>query len=206
MTAEKYKPESPPVERQIPKVVLHPRFGDKVIATRCKASPEEVRASYRWIKALEVYPESALRADLSRQNYAWTNPRKFYADILLRCTSCRRRHLFFAREQQFWYEELQINVATLPKYCCECAAERRDVEAAFERYQNIRSSASLSDEQLLQRAADLVLLFQAGSFKKIEPLGELKNLLSKRRIPAEKWSALKVLLDGGKRNPQPPRC
>lgn len=198
MTTWKYKPESPPVEWQIPKVVLHPRFGDKVIATRCKASPDEVRASYRWTTVLEVYPESALRADLSRQNNAWTNPRHFYADILLRCASCRRRHLFFAREQQFWYEELQINVATLPKYCCECAAERREVEAAYRRHQIFRSLASLSDEQLLQRADDLVLLYHAGAIKKIEPLGELKNKLSKRRIPAEKWSALKVVLDGAR--------
>lgn len=201
MSTERTNPVLPPAGRRIPKVVPHPRYGDTVIATDCRATAAEVLACYRHQSSsvIEVFPESALRADPKRQNTDWNSPRYFYADVLQRCAKCRRRYIFFAREQQFWYEELKINVATTSRYCCECAAENRDVEAADLRYQASREATSLSDDALVQRADDLVMLYEAGRVKKLERLNRVKNLLLKRKIPEARWSALHGLLQTGEK-------
>ena len=53
------------------------------------------------------FPESAIPADESRQNYS-VIPRLCYVDELRRCRKCDRDFIFFAREQHFWYEVLRF--------------------------------------------------------------------------------------------------
>ncbi len=162
-------PKAPPARRRIPKVVFHPRYGDEVVSTSCKATPAEIRASYKHVYALEIFPESAIRADLRKQNHEFTGTQQFYVDILLRCPKCRRKFIFFAREQQFWHEELKIHVGVKANYCWECAEKNRVVKAAYTRYQELASLAEAGDERLLQHADDSCRALQGGSVEKIRP-------------------------------------
>ncbi|HWB59049.1 MAG TPA: zinc-ribbon domain containing protein [Chthoniobacteraceae bacterium] len=196
MPSNKYKPEVPPVTRRIPKVVFHPRYGDEIVSTSCKATPTEVRASYRNARALEIFPESAIRADPRKQNHEYTDLQHFYADILLRCPKCRRKFIFFAREQQFWYEHLKIHVGVKARYCWECAEKNRIVKAAYARYQEFGSVAEPDNDRLLQHAEDLVVLYRAGRLKRFDRLGELKNQLIRRNIPEDQWNDLMTLIKG----------
>ena len=194
MNPGKYKPETPPASRRIPKVVFHPRYGDEVVSTSSKATPAEIQASYKSVYALEIFTESAIHADLRKQNHEWIDAQQYYADILLRCPKCRRRFIFFAREQQFWHEELKIHISVKAKYCWECAEKNRTVKAAYARYQEFATLAEPDDERLLQHATDLVVLYQAGRLKKFDRLGELKNKLAQRKIAKDKWSGLAELV------------
>jgi hypothetical protein len=176
--------------RRIPKVVLHPRYGDEVVATGCRAATAEILACYRMLPVIEVFVESAIRADLRRQNHEWTLPKHFYADVLCRCSRCRRRFIFFAREQQFWYEELKINVGTFAQYCCECASEKRAEESALQRCRERWGRTDLDDEALVQLAEDLVVLRKADFLKDDQRLRETRNTLLRRGIDPARWPGL----------------
>ncbi len=70
-------------------LVLHPRYGDEIVPSGVQVAAEEVRGSFWRYSHETIFPETAIAADVSRQDFA-TFPRGYYVDILKECRECKR--------------------------------------------------------------------------------------------------------------------
>ena len=130
-------------------LVPHPRYGSKVRRSAENIDAETVRGSF-WRYSLEkIFPESAIKADVSKQNYS-IFARPYYVDVLMTCEDCKRDFLFFAEEQKYWHEELGFYVDAWCVRCCECRKKKQGPKAALRTYSDLVSQETLTSEQLQQ--------------------------------------------------------
>ncbi|MEM7190740.1 MAG: zinc-ribbon domain containing protein, partial [Pseudomonadota bacterium] len=128
--------------------VDHPRYGNTPIRSRTPITEGEMRAAYwgynrRHLPDIIYFPETAIRADPSRQyaGYGW---RRYYVDIARTCRTCRRWFLFFALEQQHWYEELGFFIDADCVECQECRYSRHGQLARIARYEALLANPEKS--------------------------------------------------------------
>ena len=87
--------------------------------------------TYEWYEPDPTFrpplPEGAVRGDPSRQSYypAFHMPKYFYVDEERECVECGVEFLFEAKEQRFWYEQLQFNLNSVAIRCRGCRSRRR---------------------------------------------------------------------------------
>jgi hypothetical protein len=161
-------------------LVPHPRFGDRSIPSGYYAPLEVIRAFYCYDRP-PVFPESAIPADVSRQNYS-VRPRLCYVDMLRGCRKCGRDFIFFAREQQSWYEALGFWVEADCVHCSECRRSDHRLRQRFQRFSQAIAKGNVDDEELATLVEDAVFLSEAGVLRNEQKLRRLKNL-AKARIP-----------------------
>ncbi len=166
-------------------LVPHPRFGATVSQSGHRVSHEEiVKSSWRHGGFLAtVFPESAMRADISRQKDS-VIPLQYYVDRLVTCRECARPFLFFAREQQHWYEELGFTLDADCVRCPECRKARHRIRRRFQRFSDLIGKDDRSDAELSTLVEDAVFLSRAGILRDEQKLRRLKNL-ALARIPEE---------------------
>ena len=162
-------------------IVPHPRYGDAVVPSGSKASPKEVRASFWRYGSDTIFPESAIRADTTRQNFT-VFPRGYYVDALRKCRTCGRPFIFFAREQQHWYETLGFHIDADCVHCPECRRSDQQLRRRFQRYSESIGRADIDDRDLVTLVGDAVFLWEAGVLRDEQRLRRLRNL-ARRRIP-----------------------
>ena len=80
---------------------------------------------YLFYGCLYLHHETAVRADISRQNYT-VCPRHWYLDAIIKCSACGEKFRFSVVEQKLWYEDLYFYVDAFPKQCTDCRKERRN--------------------------------------------------------------------------------
>jgi len=172
----------PQSDRQkLQNLVPHPRYGSCPVPSGCKASRKEIRRSY-WSYATEtIFPESAIPAEVARQNYT-VFPRRYYVDILKQCQTCGRSFIFFAREQQHWYEVLGFYIDADCVHCPECRRTDQQLRRRFRRYSENIGRADLHDREFAALVSDAVYLWHAGVICDEQRLRRLRNL-ARRRIP-----------------------
>lgn len=113
------------VQRQFRRVpgratyVPHPRYGDRPILSDERWTEAAVRRAFWGYGSARIFPETAVTADISRQNYGYS-PRRVYVDIAERCRTCGREFLWFALEQRHWFEELGFFVDAQCHHCQDC--------------------------------------------------------------------------------------
>ena len=182
------------VRHKLRHLVPHPRFGCAVRPSGHVVSAEEIRDSYWGYPTQTVFPESAVPANIAKQNYS-TFPRTYYVDILKKCRDCNRGFLFFAEEQQYWYEELGFHIDADCVRCSECRKHDQTTRQRFQRYSEYIGADDLSDDSLAILIDDAVFLWEHGMLKNQHNLGRLKNLAN-RRIPNHPTTeAINKLLD-----------
>jgi hypothetical protein len=169
------------VGTKIPGVVHHPRYGDTVFPTQWASTTRKIRRSFFGYQDEQIFPESSIPADVSRQNYT-VMPRRYYVDILKQCRSCQRPFIFFAREQQHWYEDLGFFIEADCVCCVECRKSEQRLRSRFNRYSYAINSKNLDDKQLATLAEDAVFLFHAGLLRDEQVMRRLRNL-ARGRIP-----------------------
>lgn len=168
-------------EREEPRdLVPHPRFGSRVVPSGLKIPCEEIRGSDWRYERETLFPESAIEADLSRQSPSVV-PCRYYVDILKECRACGRPFLFFAREQQYWYEVLGFPLEADCLECPKCRRAHRQEQQRYQRYSATVNRNDLTDAELALLAEDAVELFSAGRVPE-QKLRRLKNL-ARERIP-----------------------
>jgi hypothetical protein len=166
-----------------PELVPHPRFGSQSVPSGYHVPLEVIRACYCYDRP-PVFPESAIPADVSRQNYS-VRPRLCYVDMLRGCRKCGRDFIFFAREQQYWYEVLGFWIDADCVHCPECRRANRALrqrQRRLEQFSRSITKGTVSDEELATLVADAVFLFKAGVLRNEQKLRRLKNL-ALARIP-----------------------
>ncbi len=159
-------------------LVPHPRFGDHSVPSGCDIPSELIRSVYVY-DHLPVFPDSAIPANTARQNWRF-KPRPCYVDILKRCRKCDRNFIFFAREQQYWYEDLGFPLDADCVHCPECRRAHHRLRHTFERFSQAIKRSDLSDEELATLVLDAVFLSESGVLRNEQKLRRLKNLAVKR--------------------------
>ncbi len=163
------------------KLVPHPRFRGKPPRPQLKLTEQEVRRSYWRYADAHIFPQTALRADLSVQRYA-VFPRQYYVDMLKSCTDCSRAFIFYAREQRYWYETLGFYIDVDCVRCTECRRKQHAAKRHMERYSDLQARDSLSRKEMMHFVDHCIFLFQQGKLKKLSHLGRIKNA-ARQQIP-----------------------
>ncbi|MEM7061150.1 MAG: zinc-ribbon domain containing protein [Pseudomonadota bacterium] len=165
--------------------VDHPRYGDAPIRSATPITAAEMRASYWGYNRTHIpdaiyFPETAIRADRSRQRTGW-GWRPYYVDIARRCRKCRRWFLFFALEQKYWYETLGFFIDADCVDCQECRHDRHEQRAFIHQYEALlarpdKSQREWSDlEQLGQHLFEIGYVRKAESLLKTRPPKRFKQ-------------------------------
>lgn len=163
-------------------LVPHPRYGNRVVPSGVEVYLPALKRSYLQYGIERIFPESAIRADVTKQQFSFA-PREYYVDILKRCRTCGRRFLFFAREQKHWYETLQFYIYADCVLCPECRHSDQVLRRRFKRYSENVNRTDLKDRQLAGLLEDAVFLFENGLLRNQQQLRRLRNL-ARKRIPS----------------------
>jgi hypothetical protein len=159
--------------------VPHPRY-ERVVPSGFNVPEKEIRTFWGY-EGETIFPESAIPANTSRQKYS-VFPRRYYVDILKHCRGCSRPFLFFAREQQHWYEELGFTIDADCVRCVECRKSDQSLRRTFKHYSENIERKDLDDKEFTKLIEDAVLLSDAGILQDEQRLRRLRNL-ARRRIP-----------------------
>ena len=107
---KKTKPRSPRLSAQtlerLANVVHHPRYGSEIVPSGRVGEGVVIPGPPAWSEDV-TFPESAIPADVRKQNFSTMSHLHWYVDTLRGCRTCERPFLFFASEQQYWYETLR---------------------------------------------------------------------------------------------------
>ena len=132
----------------------------------------------------EVVPGTAIAADVSRQVQA-TVPVTHYYDLDTICRDCGRHFIFFAEEQKFWYEELQLPLEADAVRCCDCRRQIRAITDQKRRYEQLCHAEPRTTEQNLEMADCCLALIEQAIFSPRQTQ-HVRQLLN--RIPEEQRS------------------
>ncbi|MGE8492563.1 MULTISPECIES: zinc-ribbon domain containing protein [Comamonas] len=155
--------------------VPHPRYGSAPMPSHVQGVSEEAILQCHWsYKSEEIFPESVLMADTSKQNFS-IFPRECYVDMRKTCRSCKRPFIFFAAEQRHWFEVLQFYVDADCVHCPECRVQRMAAKRAFQRYSALTLLAKPTPDELQQLVDASLTLHAQGTLKSRDRLGQLKN-------------------------------
>ncbi|MBA3329443.1 MAG: zinc-ribbon domain containing protein [Actinobacteria bacterium] len=107
----------------------HPLFGDLPFVEVSYALPDG-RGGTFWERDLEYrppVPPEAVPGDIEKQEFcSWCHPpHYYYVDEPKWCVECRKRFVFSAEEQKFWFEELKFNFHSIAIRCQECRRSQR---------------------------------------------------------------------------------
>jgi len=141
--------------------VSHPRYGDKPMCSGEDLSNDKIMGSYWAYKKDSVFPESAINADISKQNYS-IFPRNVYVDIEKQCKQCNRWFIFYAMEQKYWYEELRFYIDSDCVKCTDCRKKEQSIKHMMLDYEllaTIENRTELDTKKLKNIALEL---FQLG--------------------------------------------
>lgn len=157
--------------------VDHPRYGSRPILSGERWTEGEIRRAFWAYGSVQFFPETAITADITRQNYGYC-PRRVYVDIARNCKTCSRPFLWFALEQKFWFEELGFFVDAQCHHCQGCRrsqhllrARRKDYDALIAKVDKTRAEWGR-----LERLG--TALWEAGEITKPETL--LRSRMPKR--------------------------
>ena len=131
--------------------------------------------------ALRVNYASAIRADISRQDYS-VYPRCWYMDAEVKCDRCEKSFVFSADEQRFWYEDARFYVDSFPRQCKACRRELRELKSLRQEYDR-DITAVLADRSNLskkQRLVDIVKTLESGGVRLPEKVREHCRMLQEQ--------------------------
>lgn len=163
-------------------LVPHPRYDMAVLPSGWEVPAEEVLNSRLGSDSEYTFPESEIAADPMKQKGSYWRF-AYYVDVLKKCWACHRPFIFFAREQQFWYETLQFdtNYARCDR-CPECRYQKRQLRETFHRYSVTIGRADLGDDEFLTLIQDTITLFNANILKDDLRLRQLRNQARQRLL------------------------
>lgn len=141
--------------------VNHPRYGDRPILSGTQYSSEEVLHAHWQYKIESCFPETAIKADTSKQNYA-TYPIKLYVDIEKKCIQCDRWFIFFAQEQKYWFETLKFYVDADCVKCIDCRKKEQSIKRLMLDYETLVKNKNRTAKETSNLKNIALELFQLG--------------------------------------------
>lgn len=108
-------------------------------------------------------PDTAIAADTVQQV-----PRPLhithYFDVKRRCRDCKRKFIFFAEEQKYWYEELGFPPEASCARCVDCRKIQRGYKALQSSYENLLKKPDRLEAEMLELATCALTLIESGWF------------------------------------------
>jgi hypothetical protein len=153
--------------------VDHPRFGNKPISSGHNYSKEQIERAHWRYSRLEYFPETAIPANIDRQKYS-IYPRSLYVDILEHCNVCHRPFIFFAKEQQYWFERLGFWVDAHCTRCFDCRHKDHEIKAMQRKYEALVSKSDRSESESRELKQVALELYQIGYIRDIEKINQIK--------------------------------
>jgi len=144
----------------------HPRYGDKPIISNTSSTIEAIENAHWRYSSLKYFPNTVILADIKKQNYA-IYPRALYVDIEEKCGTCSKAFIFFAQEQQYWFEVLGFWVDSHCTHCFECRKHARYILTLRKRYDMLTSLADKTPSEKTQRKELANTLYCLGIIKNI---------------------------------------
>jgi hypothetical protein len=151
----------------------HPRFGDQPRITGLNPSKDdpgvylhwhnENSGEYSWSGTSKVISGTAVLANADKQAHA-LYPLSHYFDLERVCLDCDKPFLFFAEEQQYWYEELKF---ALNADCVRCALCRKSMHVLQQvryRYEELEGLEARSESLEHELAETRLTLIEEGVF------------------------------------------
>lgn len=123
---------------------------------------------------------TAVAADMSKQSKRSYSV-KYYMDEIHQCVDCRRQFIFFAREQKYWFEELQMPIEVIGRRCFECRSADKNSKKQMKRYAALKHLDDPSLEEVKFMATFCLSQLEAEVFhqKQIQTLRAYLNKLKK---------------------------
>ncbi|MCY0992087.1 zinc-ribbon domain containing protein [Nannocystis sp. ILAH1] len=162
-------------------LVPHPRYGTEIVPSGQVGDDDVIPGPPEWSKDV-TFPETAIPADVRKQNFSTMSHLHWYVDTLRDCWMCKRPFLFFAREQQYWFETLRFRVEADCHECVECRASLRTVRRRLKRYGELVGKREPTDEDMLALASDVAFLWTRGLLRDEQRLRRIRNR-ALRQVP-----------------------
>jgi len=162
--------------------VDHPRYGNEPIKSGFNFTKEEIDHSFWGYQWLNYFPYTAIPANIEKQNYS-TYPRSLYVDIEASCEVCNRLFIFFAKEQQYWYEELGFYVDASCNRCTDCRKNDQKIRSMQLEYELLNANPNRSEKDNRQLKTITMELYQLGYIKHADKINRIK--LNKGSIPTK---------------------
>ena len=149
--------------------------------------PQRFRGCVRWILGTAVIGDESLQQP---GGYA---PVSHYCDMDLFCRGCKRRFIFFAEEQQFWYEHLQFYQGSVPDLCPACRQHQRRLKEKKKRFDALCHESPRSLEQTLEMADCCMDLLENDVFdgRQVQRMREILNAVPAERQSVEPYGELR---------------
>jgi hypothetical protein len=144
--------------------VNHPRYGDKPIPSSQNIPSDAIAWAHWKYASVKFFPETAIRANTEKQNHG-EYPRSIYVDIEEQCEVCGRPFIFFALEQQYWFEVLGFWVDAHCTRCIDCRKKDQDVRHMQQRYQALISKPNRSEKETSVLKNIALELYQIGCIR-----------------------------------------
>lgn len=154
-------------------IVAHPRFGSTPMVSKLQVDLQRILRGHWQYDEGRIFPQSVLAADVSRQNFA-LYPRLFYVDMLTICRKCQRPFLFFAVEQQHWYEKLGFYVDADCVHCPTCRRLLHQEKVRLKRYAQLTRLQHPTRKELMQWVDDTIALLDSGYLTNTQRLQALR--------------------------------
>ena len=87
-----------------------------------------------------------------------------YCDLDRQCRRCKRRFIFFAAEQKFWYEELRFPDYAEAWECVECRKALDEILELRKRYEELVKMRARTEAQTMELVGSAATLIEAGVF------------------------------------------
>ncbi|MDX2199271.1 MAG: zinc-ribbon domain containing protein [Phycisphaerae bacterium] len=169
-------------------VVPHPRYGSTPHCSGQVASSSELLDRHWSARGKIAFRRSAIRAT-DDNTFRGYSKRLWYVDELHQCCDCGGLYIFFAVEQQYWYETLQFYAGSQSRRCPPCRAAIRsgirDSTARRQYYSSIVSRPDLDEKQLVELASCAIDMLRRGELAPSQKLNELVHRLTKRQVDQE---------------------
>jgi hypothetical protein len=153
--------------------VNHPRYGNQPMHSDFSASIEEIMAAHWSYDERSIFPDSAIKADINKQNYS-VFPRTIYVDIEKQCVQCNRWFIFFAEEQKYWYETLEFYIDADCIKCIDCRKKEQSIKHMMLEYEKLVISKNRSHGETKKLKNIALELYQLGYIRdrnKIDKIG-----------------------------------
>ena len=145
--------------------VTHPRYGRRPRITGLNPKTDfDADVFLHWHSPEECrIANTAISARLSRQAPA-TVPVTHYFDVKRKCRDCDKWFIFFAEEQQYWYEELGFALESDCVRCVPCRKRQQGVAQQRERYEELFHIPQRTVDQNLEMADCCLALVEEAVF------------------------------------------
>jgi len=108
--------------------------------------------------------DTSVRANIARLPYS-VIPIELYHDLKKVCRSCNQNFIFFAEEQQYWYEDLKLPTQADAINCVLCRQDILELNTLKSRYDDLlhQRRTPVESVELIENA---IVLIEEGIFTK----------------------------------------